>query len=101
MFYDFKAKRWSDWFTETNNINYQEWSADSQYLSWDNFGTTHPTCRRINVGEHQPQDLFAIKDLHRYLGIFGSWSGETPDGSRVFTRDLSTQDVYALDVDLP
>jgi len=43
----------------------------------------------------------AIKDLHRYLGIFGSCRGEAPDGSRVFTRDLSTQDVYALDVDLP
>jgi len=43
----------------------------------------------------------AIKDLHRYLGIFGSCRGESPDGSRVFTRDLSTQDVYALDVDLP
>ena len=99
--YDFRAKQWSDWFTETNNINYQEWSADSQYLSWDNFGTTHPTCRRIRVGEHQAQDLFAIKDLRRYLGIFGSWSGEAPDGSRIFTRDLSTQDVYALDIDLP
>jgi hypothetical protein len=45
--------------------------------------------------------LFAIKDLRRYLGIFGSWSGEAPDGSRIFTRDLSTQDVYALDIDLP
>jgi serine/threonine protein kinase/Tol biopolymer transport system component len=101
MLYDFRAKQWSDWFTETNNINYQEWSADGQYLSWDNFGTTHPTCRRIKVGEHQAQDLFAIKDLHRYIGIFGSWSGQAPDGSRLFTRDLSTQDVYALDVDLP
>jgi hypothetical protein len=45
--------------------------------------------------------VFAIKDLHRYVGILGSWSGEAPDGSRTFTRDLSTQDVYALNVDLP
>ena len=101
MLYDFKAKQWSDWFTETNNINYQEWSTDSQSLSWDNFGTTHPTCRRIKVGEHQAQDLFAIKDLNRYIGIFGAWSGEAPDRTRIFTRDLSTQDIYALDVDLP
>ena len=27
--------------------------------------------------------------------------GEAPDGSRIFTRDLSTQDSYALDIDLP
>jgi len=101
MLYDFRAKHWSDWFTETNNITYLEWSSDSQDLSWDNFGTAHPACRRIKVGEHQAQDVFAIKDLHRYVGILGSWSGEAPDGSRTFTRDLSTQDVYALDVDLP
>jgi serine/threonine protein kinase/Tol biopolymer transport system component len=101
MLYDFRTKQWSDWFTETNNLNYMEWSVDSQYLSWDNFGTAHPACRRIKVGEQQAKDLFVIKDLRRYLGIFGSWSGEAPDGSRIFTRDLSTQDVYALDVDLP
>jgi eukaryotic-like serine/threonine-protein kinase len=99
--YDFRAKQWSDWFTETNNITYSEWSADSQYLSWSNFVTTHPTCRRIKLGEHQAQDLFAIKDLRRYIGIFGPWSGQAPDGSRMFTRDLSTQDIYALDMELP
>jgi Tol biopolymer transport system component len=101
MLYDPREKQWSDWFTETNNITYLEWSSESQYLSWDNFGTAHPACRRIKVGEHQAQHLFAIKDLHRYVGILGSWSGEAPDGSRIFTRDLSTQDAYALDVDLP
>jgi len=99
--YDFRTKQWSDWFTETNNITYSEWSADSQYLSWSNFVTTHPTCRRIKLGEHQAQDLFAIKDLRRYIGIFGPWSSQAPDGSRLFTRDLSTQDIYALDMELP
>ena len=99
--YDFQTKSWSDWWTEPNNINYQDWSADGKYLVWDNFGTAHPMCRRIKVGDRQAEDLFAIKDLHRYFGIFGPWSGLAPDGSRLFVRDLSTQDVYALDVNLP
>jgi len=29
------------------------------------------------------------------------WSGIAPDGSALFTRDLSTDDIYALDLDLP
>jgi len=99
--YDFRTKKWANWWTEPNNLNYGEWSADSRYLIWDNFGTAHPACRRIKVGDHQAEDLFAIKDLRRFIGIFGSWSGLAPDGSRLFVRDLSTQDVYALDVDLP
>jgi len=99
--YDFRTKLWSDWVTETNNFNYVQWSADSRSVTWDNFGTSNPRCRQIKVGERQAEDLFAIKDLRRYLGIFGAWSGPAPDGSRLFVRDLSTQDVYALDVDLP
>jgi len=99
--YDFKTKMWSDWWTEPNNINYPDWSADSRYLAWDNFATSNPTCRRIKVGDHQAENLFVIKDLRRYIGLFGTWGGLTPDGSRLFVRDLSTQDVYALDVDLP
>jgi eukaryotic-like serine/threonine-protein kinase len=99
--YDFRSKTWSDWWTEPNNINYPDWSADSRYLAWDNFATNSPTCRRIKVGDHQAENLFAIKDLRRYIGLFGTWGGLTPDGSRLFVRDLSTQDVYALDVDLP
>jgi hypothetical protein len=33
--------------------------------------------------------------------MWGSWSGQAPDDSRLFVRDMSTQDIYALDVDFP
>jgi hypothetical protein len=42
-----------------------------------------------------------IKGIERYLGPFGIWSGRAPDGSPLFVRDASTQEVYALDVNLP
>jgi hypothetical protein len=29
------------------------------------------------------------------------WSGIAPDGSAPVTRDLSTDEIYALDLDLP
>ena len=99
--YDFQLRQWSDWFSETNNINYPEWTADSRSLVWDNFGTSNPTCRRIKIGEHQPRDLFSLKDFRRYIGMFGAWGGLAPDDSRIFLRDVSAQDIYALDVDLP
>lgn len=31
----------------------------------------------------------------------GLWGGLAPDNSRLFVRDTSTQEIYALDVDLP
>jgi eukaryotic-like serine/threonine-protein kinase len=101
MLYDFQTRKWSEWFTETGNINYSEWSADSRYLVWDNAANTDPKCRRIKVGETHIEDLFSLKELRRFFGPFGFWSGQAPDDSRIFIRDVSTQDIYALDVDLP
>jgi len=33
--------------------------------------------------------------------VVGTWSGLAPDGSPLFTRDTSTEEIYALDLDLP
>jgi hypothetical protein len=33
--------------------------------------------------------------------MVGEWSGLTPDGLPLFTRDMSIEEIYALDVELP
>jgi Tol biopolymer transport system component len=101
MLYDFRAQKWSVWIANTNNINYPYWSSDSRYVYYDNFATENPQCHRIKVGENRPEDLYSLSGLRQYFGIWGSWNGQAPDDSRLFVRDASTQDIYALDVDLP
>jgi Tol biopolymer transport system component/predicted Ser/Thr protein kinase len=101
MLYDFRAQQWSVWIANTNNINYPYWSSDSRYVYYDNFATENPQCHRIKVGESRPEDLYSLSGLRQYFGIWGSWNGQAPDDSRLFVRDASTQDIYALDLDLP
>ena len=101
MLYDFRTREWSQWMNDANNISYGYWSADSRYIYYDNFATRNAKCHRIKVGEHHPEDLFSLNNLRRYIGDWGSWSGQAPDDSRLFARDVSSQDIYALDVDLP
>jgi Tol biopolymer transport system component len=101
MLYTFHAQQWSEWLADADNVNYPYWSADSRYMYYDSFGTAHAKCHRLKLGDHHPEDLFDLTSLRRYLGVWGSWSGQAPDDSRLFVRDLSTQDIYALDVDLP
>jgi len=101
MLYDFQTEKWSQWMTNADNINYAGWSADSRYVYYDSFATANSKCHRIKVGDHHPEDLFDLNTLRRYLGAWGSWSGQAPDDSRLFIRDVSSQDIYALDVDLP
>jgi len=101
MLYDFKTQKWSEWLTEANGVDYPQWSADSRYVYYDNFVTGNPKCHRIKVGDNHPEDLFSLSGLRRYFGVWGSWSGQAPDDSRLFVRDVSTQEIYALDVDFP
>ena len=77
------------------------WSKDSQYVYYDNFATNNPKCHRVKVGQHIAEDVFGLSDLRRYFGVWGSWGGQAPDDSRLFLRDVSTQDIYSLDIDFP
>jgi len=101
MLYDFKTQKWSEWLAEADNVNYPTWSADSRAMFYDSFATDNPKCHRIKLGEHKPEEVFSLSGLRRYFGLWGAWSGQTPDNSRLFARDVSTQDIYAFDVDLP
>jgi hypothetical protein len=101
MLYDFHTQKWSEWLAEASNVGYPYWSADSRYVYYDNLATSDPKSRRVKVGDSRPEDLFSLNGLRRYAGVWGSWGGQAPDDSRLFVRDVSTQEIYALDVDLP
>jgi Tol biopolymer transport system component/predicted Ser/Thr protein kinase len=101
MLYDFRSQKWSEWLTVANNVSYPSWSADSRYIYYDNLATDNPKCRRVKLGESHPEELFSLNSLRRYLGPWGTWGGMGPDDSRLFVRDVSTQDIYALVVDFP
>jgi hypothetical protein len=64
-------------------------------------GRSSYKCHRVKVGGSHPEDLFGLSGLRRYFGVWGAWSGQAPDDSRLYARDVSTQDIHALDVELP
>ena len=63
--------------------------------------TGEETIRKVKVSESRAERVFKLKGIERYAGPFGIWSGRTPDGSWMFVRDRSTQEVYQLSVELP
>jgi hypothetical protein len=52
-----------------------------------------PGFRRFKLGDIHSEFLV---DLHRSW-----WSGITPDNAPIFSRDISTDEIYALDLGLP
>jgi serine/threonine protein kinase/Tol biopolymer transport system component len=101
MLYDFRTQKWSEWATEAASFSYPHWSADSRYVYYDNFPSDNPTWRRIKVGNSRAEDICSLKGLRRYFGNWGAWNSVAPDNSGIFVRDVSTQEIYALDVEFP
>ncbi len=102
MLFDFKSQKWSNWLTTPAGVmNYPVWSPDSQYLYYDDLITGEEAIRRVKVGESQAERVFAVEGIERYPGPFGLWSSLAADGSSMFVRDQSTQEVYRLSVKLP
>jgi eukaryotic-like serine/threonine-protein kinase len=101
MLYDFHSQSWSEWVKESANVDYPYWSSDSQYIYYDHLFTENPYCMRVKVGSHDPEKLFSLNGLNRFFWFWGSWSGQAPDDSRLFVRDVSPQDIYSVDVEFP
>ena len=100
--FDFKSNKWSEWSHETASVGFPTWSRDGRYLYYDSEFTDRPDYGRVKVGQAHREVLVGLKGLSLYGADFiGAWTGLAPDGSPLFVRDLSTQEVYALDLELP
>jgi Tol biopolymer transport system component len=96
--YDFQAGKWSEWIDDPGGIGYPAWSSDSRYLEY----WSANNLKRIRLGNSRPENMFGLQTLNIYINPgLGPWNDNAADGSRMFLRDVSTQDIYALDLDLP
>jgi WD40 repeat protein len=98
LVFDFQTQKWTDWVSEPDAaISFPSWSRDGQYVYYNSIAKD-PGYRRIKVGQTQSELFVDLKDLHR----FGAgWSGLTPGGAALFVRDVSADEIYSLEVELP
>jgi Tol biopolymer transport system component len=101
LLFDFKMQKWSDWVTGPGGYGYPSWSRDGHYLYFMTFATNEPGYYRVKFRQNHSELVVDLKNFHRFVGAMGSWSGITPDGAPLFVRDLSTDEIYALDLELP
>ncbi len=101
MLFNFQTQKWTDWVTQDTQLGYPSWSQDGKSLYFDSTYSNSESYFQIKVGETKPESVLSLKGFRRYFGFAGPWSGLTSDGTPVFLRDISTQEIYALDVQLP
>ncbi len=98
---DVKTGKWSDWISEPGIVGFPNWSPDSKYVYYDHSLGPKITYRRARVGNTHSEQVADLGNLRLYGAppAYG-WSGLAPDESPIFARDLSTDEIYALDLDL-
>jgi eukaryotic-like serine/threonine-protein kinase len=99
--FDFKTQQWSDWVSG-HRFAYPAWSRDGKYLYFETWITDKPGYYRVQLGQTQAELVVDLKDFRLFsTNTLGVWSDITPDGSPLFVRDTGTDEIYALDLELP
>ena len=97
--YDFKTRGWED-LTKLPT-GYPIWTEDSQCIIFNNTNDSKPAEYRICLKDRKPQLLVDMTQFGPVgLGTFG-WTGVSPDGSILAVRDISVEEIFSVELDLP
>jgi dipeptidyl aminopeptidase/acylaminoacyl peptidase len=94
VLFDRATQHWTDLVSmPMGNLS---WSHDGRYLYFDTAWTDDPAFFRMRISDRKLERLASLKELRRYWGSLGSWTGLAPDDSLLLVRDTSSQEIYAL-----
>jgi Tol biopolymer transport system component len=99
MIFDVRTKTWSD--LGTGQAACYAHSLDYKYVYYVTVGP-EPQAMRIRLADRKIELIASLKDFRWALGAGGHIQiSVAPDGSPVFTRNIGTQEIYALTVKWP
>jgi len=101
--FDVKTQKWSDLVPGPIPGSVSNWAhaPDFKYVYYTTGGADSQVWR-VRLADHKVEAITSLKDLPRALGPDGNTQiSVAPDGSPVFTRDIGTQEIYALTVKWP
>jgi Tol biopolymer transport system component/DNA-binding winged helix-turn-helix (wHTH) protein len=97
LLFDFTTRKWKEWVKEIGDISLPNWSQDGKYIYYHYATKESVEYRRSHLGQTGSQ---VVVDLKNFPPA-GVWSGLAPDGSPLFVRNVSTDEIYSLDLELP
>jgi WD40 repeat protein len=104
MLFDISTQKWTE--VPGSGYGYQSWSHDGKYVYFREGGDFKPgyppRILRLRVSDQHVENVVDEENVGRpTTGTITPWLGLAPDDSPLFARDISIQEIYALDVDLP
>ena len=98
MLFDFSSQKWSEFMKM--DVGFTDWSKAGKYLYFDTGLSEDPAVYRVRAADRKLR-VADLKGLRRLVFAWTPWSGVAPDGAPLLLRDISSQEVYALDFEVP
>jgi serine/threonine protein kinase len=101
MLFDVAIQKWTE--LARTAVNSPAWSRDGQYIYFDSYPTRDAAIFRLRISDHKLERVTNLEGFRRAESAVFSfpWMGLTPDDSPILVRDNGTQEIYALDLQLP
>jgi Tol biopolymer transport system component len=100
LLFDIATQRWAEIFG--SSASSETWSHDGKYLYFE--GTLAPETfgriLRLRLSDRKIEEIADMRKLGRPTAGW-NWFGLAPDDSPLVSRDISTQEVYALEMNWP
>jgi Tol biopolymer transport system component len=96
--FDFRTQKWTELAKITTA--FPDWSRDGKYFYFHSSGSD-PALYRVRISNHKLEKIVSLKEIRLTIGGAGTWCGLAPDDSPLVLRDVGSQEIYALDLQLP
>jgi len=103
MLFEFSTQTWRELPHARGLVGYLAWSADSGAVYFDTLVNDEPGYFRVRIADSRLERVASFGNFRMYPGPFGpgSWTGLGPGDALLTVRDISSQEIYALEVEWP
>ncbi len=101
MLYDFNRHAWQELIKAAGVAQYPEWSEDGRCVYFHAQVPKKAPEQRVCLADRKIETIVDMGSGNTLVWDVGIWTGVGPDGSIYALRDISTEEIYALDVKFP
>ena len=96
LLYEFASSRWRELLSGNEMLGFPIWSKDGRFV----FVSDGMSRVRLAIPDGRREVMASFDGLRRSIHVW-DWVGKAPDDSVITLRDLSVQEIFALDWEAP
>jgi hypothetical protein len=95
MVFDLVTQQWRK-LVDGVNGNDLSWSSNSKYLYACRPAGNQPEILRISLKDSKTETAVDLRSFTAQMGHINTWFALAPDGSIIFSREMTGNEIYAL-----